>query len=109
MPGLSRRVRGRIGSAHGREHDGPLIATLRTLAPLPRRLAPVVVFDAPLALLLLGEPDVEVEVEIAAERGPQGNAPPIRRLYASSFASGARATAASVTSPRSRRVKPAAA
>jgi len=32
-----------------------------------RRLAPVVVFDAPLALLLLGERDVEVGVEVAAE------------------------------------------
>src|SRR2546428_8806745 len=34
------------------------------VAELPRRVAPVVVFDAPLALLLLGESDVEVEVEI---------------------------------------------
>src|SRR5438093_5621144 len=41
------RVRGDVGSAHGREDDGPLVATLRTLAPLPSRLAPVVVFDAP--------------------------------------------------------------
>src|SRR5437870_12376868 len=41
------RVRLYVGSAHGREDDGPLVATLRTLAPLRRRLAPVVVFDAP--------------------------------------------------------------
>jgi hypothetical protein len=46
------RVRGLVGSAHGREGDGPLAAGW----PLPRRLAPVVVFDA-LALLLLGEPE----------------------------------------------------
>src|SRR5439155_19550658 len=41
----------------------------------PRRLAPVVVFDGPLALLLLGERDVEVEVEVPAERGRPGEAP----------------------------------
>src|SRR3989475_9159434 len=53
------RVRGRVGSGHGRvvadrrpRHAArhPLVA-----AYLPRRLAPVVVFDAPLALLFLGE------------------------------------------------------
>ena len=38
--------------------------------------APVVVFDGPLALLLLGERDVEVEVEVAAERGRPGKRPP---------------------------------
>jgi hypothetical protein len=70
------RVRGHVGSGHGRDlGDGPLAATLRILAPLPRRLAPVVVFDAPLALLLLGEPDVEVEVEVAAERRRPGKRP----------------------------------
>jgi hypothetical protein len=78
------RVRGHIGSGHGRDlGDWPLAATLRTLAPLPRRLAPVVVFDAPLALLLLGEPDVKVEVEVAAERGRPGKRPahpPLVRL-----------------------------
>src|ERR1700730_9628583 len=41
----------------------------------PRRLAPVVVFDGPLALLFLGERDVEVEVEFPAERGRPGEAP----------------------------------
>src|SRR5438876_6029438 len=44
------RVRGHIGSGHGREGDGSLVAAPRPLAP--RRLAPVVVFDAPRALLL---------------------------------------------------------
>src|SRR2546426_291267 len=52
-------VRGRVGSGHGRvvadrrpRHAAghPLVA-----AYLPRRLAPVVVFDASLALLFLGE------------------------------------------------------
>src|SRR5213593_5131452 len=56
------RVRGGVGSAHGREGDSPLAA------PFPRRLAPVVVFDAALALLFLGEPDAELEVEVGAER-----------------------------------------
>ena len=36
----------------------------------------VVVFDDALALLLLGERDVEVEVEVAAERGRPGKRPP---------------------------------
>src|SRR5215468_4969051 len=66
---LLARVRGHVGAAHGREEDGSLVAGLRTLTPLERRLAPVVVFAAPCALLLLGEPDVEVGVEVAAERG----------------------------------------
>src|SRR6266852_2471329 len=63
------RVRGYVGSGHGRERgDRPLTAGfLGQRAYLPPRLAPVVVFDDPLELLLLGEPDVEVEVEVAAE------------------------------------------
>src|SRR5215468_5302181 len=68
------RVRGHIGAGHGREGDGSLVAAPRPLAP--RRLAPVVVFDAPRALLLRGEPDVEVDVEVAAERGRPGKRPP---------------------------------
>ena len=72
-------VRGHVGSGHGRDlGDRPLVA-----AQLPRRLAPVVVFDASLALLLLGELDVEVEVEVAAERGRPGKRPahpPLVRL-----------------------------
>jgi hypothetical protein len=64
-----------------------------------------------LALLLLGEADVEVEVEVAAERGRPGKRPPIRRLYACSFASGARDTAAErdvvlARCTRSRRSRP---
>ena len=45
--------------------------------------APVVVFDGSLALLLFGERDVEVEVEVAAERGRPGKRPshpPLVRL-----------------------------
>src|SRR2546423_2235951 len=53
------RVRGHVGSGRGRAGDRPLAAGFRD----QRRLTPVIVFDAPLALLLLGEPDVEVEVE----------------------------------------------
>src|SRR5262245_15317085 len=48
----------RIGSAHGREGGRPLSRAF------PGRLAPVVVFDAAVALLLLAEPDAEVGVEV---------------------------------------------
>src|SRR5512147_96852 len=92
-------VGGRVGSAHGRELGlRPLAATFLTRAPLKHRLAPVVVFDAPLPLLLLGEPNVVVEVEVAADRGRPGKVQPIRRLYACSFVSGARETAQSIAS-----------
>src|SRR6516164_2079120 len=89
------RVGGCVGSANGREPgDG-----LRDRCRIHRMAAaPVVVLDDPLALLRLGERDVEVEVEVAVERGRPGKRPPIRRLYACSFASGARDTAESVTS-----------
>src|ERR687892_1411533 len=78
------RVRGHVGSGHGSERSGPVGCRARgylgdrplAAAQLPRRLAPVVVFDASLALLLLGEPDAEVEVEVAAERGRPGDRPP---------------------------------
>ncbi len=70
------RVRGHIGSSHGRDvRDWPLVATRSPLSYcLPcerltrRRLAPVVVFNASVSLLVLGEPDVEVEVKVAGER-----------------------------------------
>src|SRR5580692_8156620 len=52
-------VRGRVGSRHGREDGGTLVATPLAFTRLPRRFAPEVVFDASLALLLLGEPDAE--------------------------------------------------
>jgi hypothetical protein len=67
------RVRGHVGSAEGRElGDG-----LRDRCRVHRVAAAlVVVFDDPLALLLLGERDVEVEVEVAAERGRPGKRPP---------------------------------
>src|SRR6202011_1770469 len=52
------RVRGHVGSSHGRDlGDRPLAAFRQCVADpayLPRGLAPVVVFDASLALLLLG-------------------------------------------------------
>src|SRR4029453_9720014 len=75
------RVRGLVGSADGRE--GGLVPALLARARPPRRLAPVVVFDASLTLLLLGEPDVEVGVEVGAERGRPGKRPlhpPLVRL-----------------------------
>src|SRR5262245_22148422 len=56
------RVGGRVGSAHSRAGHLPAF-----LAFAIRRLAAVVVFDTFLALLLLGEPDAVVEVEVTAE------------------------------------------
>src|SRR6266446_2700505 len=71
------RVRGHVGSGRGRELvRRPPAATLLSRAPLKHRLALVVVFDAALALLLLGKPDVEVAVEVATERGCPGKRPP---------------------------------
>src|SRR6185437_6936011 len=57
------RVRGGVGSAGGRKlSDG-----LRDRRRVHRVAAAlVVVFDTPLALLLLGERDAEIEVEVAA-------------------------------------------
>src|SRR6266496_3809148 len=87
MPGLSRvyvATSVPVMAAYTRERRTrhaarhPLVAAL-----LPRRLAPIVVFDAPLALLLLGEPDAEIEVEVAVERGRPGKRPthpPLVRL-----------------------------
>src|SRR5262249_52517790 len=49
-------IRGRVGSAHG----GHLDDGLRSRRRVHRAAAPVVVFGDPLALLLLGGPDVEV-------------------------------------------------
>src|SRR5215472_14256759 len=70
--------RGRVGSASRRHlDDGALAAGF-----LPRRSAPIVVVDT-VALLLLGEPDAEVEVEVAAEGGRPGKRPaqpPLVRL-----------------------------
>src|SRR6266704_4814280 len=69
------RVRGHVGSGHGREGDRPLGGGFR---PRVQRVAAalVVVFYGPIALLLLGEPDVEVEIEVAAERGRPRKRPP---------------------------------
>src|SRR5262249_10267124 len=65
-------VRGHVGSTHGCELGlRPCAATFLPRSPLEHCLASVVVFDA-LAPLLLGEPDVEVEVEVVAERGRPG-------------------------------------
>src|SRR5581483_2118084 len=61
-------VRGRIGSAHGCKLGLRRRATaLLTRAPFKHRLAPVVVFDIALALLLRRERHIEIEVEIAAD------------------------------------------
>src|SRR3989441_1120199 len=67
------RIRGHVGSGHGRVL-GDRLRDRRHVHHVVA--APVVVFDGPLALLLLGERDVEVEVEVAAERGRPGKRPP---------------------------------
>src|ERR1700720_106757 len=60
------QVCGHIGSAHGCMVLHRLDAILLNQARLKHLPPPVVVFDAFLALLLLGEPDAEIEVEVAA-------------------------------------------
>src|SRR5471030_2259506 len=57
-------VRSRVGSGHGRKCGGPVGCRTRGYVD-DRRLAYVVVFDRSLALLLLSQRDVEVEVEVA--------------------------------------------
>src|ERR1700760_410961 len=52
------RVGGRVGSAHGRERGGPFGRRARGyLGNRPRRRAPIVVIEASLTLLLLGDRD----------------------------------------------------
>ena len=74
----ARGCTGHIGAGHGRADTVALRRRPRRhvvrLARLHRLLAPVVVLDAPLALLLLREVDVEVGVEVAAERRGPGEA-----------------------------------
>src|SRR5260221_12870013 len=69
------RVRGDVGSGHGRKGDRTLGGGFR-LRVQRVAAAPVVVFDTPRTLLLLGDRDVEVEVEGAAVRGRPGKIPP---------------------------------
>src|SRR5262245_7744778 len=65
------RVRGYVRAGRGCVGgDGVILHVSRhprVGARLPRRLAPIVVFDAPLALLLLGEAHTEIGIEVAAE------------------------------------------
>src|SRR5438094_10290751 len=67
------RVCGHVGSAHDSERSGPVGCRARRYLG-ERFLALVVVFDA-LALLLLCGRDVEVEVEVADDRGRPGKGP----------------------------------
>src|SRR5215216_2311945 len=66
------RIGRRVGSAHGCELREP---TARAFEDRLRVHRAIVVFDAPLALLLLGDRHVEIEVEVAAERGRPWEAP----------------------------------
>jgi len=63
----------RSAHAAGRAHTR---ADTSWLARWTRRLAPEVVFDTSLALLILGEADGEARVEVAAGRGGPGEGPP---------------------------------
>src|SRR5262249_61906514 len=65
------RVRALVGAGHGREARHIVALGAR----LPRRLTLVVVFDAAFTLLLFGEPDVELAVELGAVRGRPGERP----------------------------------
>src|SRR5277367_5071915 len=63
------RVGGDVSAGHGRALGSAFGCRPRGyLGNRPRRRAPVVVFGASFALLLVGDRDVEVEVEVAAER-----------------------------------------
>src|SRR4029078_11405171 len=71
------RVGERVGSTHGSHLDDRPLLPPPAGAPGLRRtlLALVIVFDAARALLLLGEADIEVAIEVAAERGGPGKGP----------------------------------
>src|SRR5262249_34813549 len=61
-------VGGRVGSS--RRGELPQVSSVAFQSP--RTFAPVVVFDAALALLHFGEIDGEIAVELAPERGSPG-------------------------------------
>ena len=89
------RVRGRVGSAHGREPaTGPSPPLCWPARHCARRLAPVVVFDASSRCCSSVNETLKSELKSLPNEDAQGNVHPIRRLYACSFASGARDTAA---------------
>lgn len=97
MPGRSRvYVAGAVPDMAANWAPRPLAATLLIRAPVKHRLAPVVVCEPFLALLLLAERDVEIEVEVSAKEAPKGTSH--RRSYAWGFAKGARDTSQSIAS-----------
>jgi len=72
MPGLSRvYVATSVPGHRGHLSDGPFLAVHLQFRP-----PPVVVLEASLALLLLGDRNVEVEVEVAAQHRCPGKGPP---------------------------------
>ena len=75
MPGRSRVYVGQSVPVTAANGGGSLGLGLRLSRSAQVTVAPVVVFDAALALLLLGERDVEVAVEVAAERRRPGKRP----------------------------------
>src|SRR5688572_23924799 len=76
------RVGGQVCPAHRGALRGPIGCLARGDGRLvvgdqllQRLLAPIIVFDAPVALLLLAEPHVEVWIEVAGERRGPGEGP----------------------------------
>src|SRR5882757_3172257 len=69
------RVGGHVGSGHSRKRSGPVGCRARGYFG-EGLLVLVVVFDAFLALLLLGVRGVEIVVEVTTERGRPGKRPP---------------------------------
>src|SRR6202043_943645 len=94
------RVRGHVGSGHGRElGDRPPAAGFRDRRHVHRvAVAPVFVFAGPLRCCSSVNEMLKSRLKSLPSEDAQGNAHPIRRLYACSFASGARDTAQSMTS-----------
>ena len=89
--GAHARPFARVGRHVGPGHGGALrgahrvssrdeIAGLSLAIIRQRRLAPVIVFDAAVALLLLAEPDVEVGLKSLANDDAQGKVQPMRCL-----------------------------
>src|SRR6185312_14070876 len=64
-----------IGAAHRGELADCALAAFLARPPLERPLAPVVIFDVALTLLILAEPHIEVDIKIAWRRRRPGEGP----------------------------------
>src|SRR5262245_24247569 len=75
LSGISRRVGSGHGGVVGNGISLHAVGHPAVIARLPRRLLLIVIGDASLALLLFGERDLEVSVEVAAKGGRPGERP----------------------------------